>query len=97
MLTQNDIYAILQEALDITQKGATVVHPFSPSLQLLGREGVLDSLDAMIFLDNVDELLKAKTGKNIMLMGEDAFAREDTPFASIASLAAYIEELLGKR
>ena len=94
MLDQNDIYTLLEHALADTQKGSAVVHTFSPSLPLLGKDGVLDSLDAMLFLDRVDEALTKKTGKEISLVDDAAFSREKSPFKTMQSLAEYIEELL---
>lgn len=95
MLTKNDIYAVLEEAFAATQKGAETVHPFSRDVQLTGREGIFDSLDTMLFLDLADDMLSKRIGREIDLVDGDVFARADSPFATMASLADYVEEKLG--
>ncbi len=96
MPSRDDILLILKRALEETQRGAPKPHAFSPELPLLGSAGVLDSLDTMIFLDHVDEMVSAATGKTITVVGEDAFAREESPFRSMSDLADYVLELLGR-
>lgn len=96
MLTKEEIMAVLEQALADTQRNAPVRHPFSADLILLGREGVLDSLDAMLFLDEVDEALSAKTGKRIVVVSDDALSREPSPFHSMQTLADYVDELLSR-
>jgi len=94
MLDKNAIMDVLEQALADVQRNAQVVHPFSPDLKLIGREGVLDSLDSMLFLDAVDELLSAKAGKNIVIVNDEAFSRHESPFRTVQSLADYIEEAI---
>ena len=94
MLAEQDIYTILDEALQRTQKGGQRQDKFNPDLQLFGINGIFDSLDAMIFLDCVDDLLTIKTGKPFSLMTDDVFAAEDSPFATMRTLSAYIAKML---
>ena len=94
MLTETEIYTLLEQALAETQRGAAVRHPFSKTLPLLGKDGVFDSLDTMLFLDSVDDLLTAKTGQQITLVNDDALSREESPFRTMETVAAYIAELV---
>ncbi len=96
MLSQNDIVAILEAALKITQKGAQKQNSFSLDLKLFGKEGIFDSLDAMIFLDSLDDLLSAKTGKPFALTTEDVFSEEKSPFQTMQTLADYIARLVNQ-
>ena len=87
------IYALLEQALADVQKGNAVVNTFSPALKLGGKEGALDSLDTMLFLDRVEELLEEREGKPVKLVTDDAFLRENNPFQTMEALAAYITDL----
>ena len=49
MISQDEIHKILAEALEITQEGSEATHKYSPSLSLMGVDGILDSLDTMLF------------------------------------------------
>lgn len=94
MLSKDEIYSILEEAFAVTQKGSETVHPFSRDVQLTGRDGIFDSLDAMLFLDLADDLLSRRIGREIDLIDGDVFARPDSPFANMTTLAGYIAEKL---
>jgi len=94
MLDREEILSLLEEAFAATQRGAAVVHDFAPDLQLLGRNGVFDSLDTMLFLDQVDQMLGERLGREFDLIDADAFARDNNPFANMRSLADYIQERL---
>jgi hypothetical protein len=95
MLTKHDIHTLLEQAFYATapkeQHGA-----FSLSLNILGSEGFFDSMDAMLFLTKVDDLLSEAVGADVVLTGDDAFSRETTPFKSMGTLAEYIETLYGR-
>ena len=94
MLTRDAIYDMLEEAFKVTQMGVEAEHVFSRDVQLLGENGVFDSLDTMLFLDMVDDMLSAKVGYPVDLIDGSAFSRPDNPFANMRTLADYIEELL---
>lgn len=94
MLTREEILQLLHEAFTKNQSFTTEHLVFSPDLRLTGKDGSLDSLDTMLFLDNVDELFSERLGYPFDIMGGDAFLREDSPFHSIETLVAYIQELL---
>ena len=93
---QDSLYPLLERALTDIQSGSAVVSVFSPDLKLGGREGALDSLDTMLFLDRVEELLEEREGRAIPLVTDEAFLREENPFHSMRTLDAYIRELIGE-
>lgn len=97
MLSDNEIHEILAQALKKTETNDATRHEFDLSLQILGENGIFDSLDAMLFLDSVDELITARVGKDIGLMGDEAFSRGDSPFKSMGSLAEYVKSLLDEQ
>lgn len=96
MLSNDEIYALLAEAFSETQKGSEIIHEFDRDKQLLGEDGIFDSLDTMLFLDLVDEKLGKKLGRDIDLVDGDVFARENNPFANMGSMAEYIAERIGE-
>lgn len=90
MLELQDVFSILEESLKETQRGVGPRHEFSPSLALLGSEGALDSLDTMIFLDILDQKLTQRAGQKIVLVSDEAFFQEPSPFKNMQTLADYI-------
>ena len=94
MLNQTEIFAILEKALIETQRGGANKHAFSPTLPITGKDSIFDSLDTMLFLDSVDDLLTKQMGRTITLVTDDVFSLEETPFKTMQTLAVYIEELV---
>ena len=94
MISQDEIHNILAEALEITQEGSEATHKYSPSLSLMGVDGILDSLDTMLFLDNIDDLLTRKMGKSVAVAMDSAFEHEENPYRTMQSLAEYLTSVL---
>lgn len=94
MVSQKELHEIFAEALRITEDGGEVSHPYSPSLPLMGADGILDSLDTMLFLDTVDELLTKKMGKGVVAAMDSAFEQAENPYQTMQSLAEYLWEVL---
>lgn len=93
-LKQEDIYAILHEALLQTNTIEVPENAFGPSLKLLGGGGLLDSLSCMLFLVNVDRLISEKTGLTMEMVGDFDFTRLANPFRDVGSLAEFIDASL---
>ena len=96
MISQDEMHKILAEALRMTQEGGDVSHKYSPSLPLMGTDGILDSLDTMLFLDNIDDLLTKKMGKSVAVAMDSAFEHEENPYQTMQSLAEYLVSVLNK-
>lgn len=96
MISQKELHKILAEALQMTQEGGDVSHKYSPSLALMGVGGILDSLDTMLFLDNIDDLLSKKMGKSVAAAMDSAFEHEKNPYQTMQSLAEYLEAVLNE-
>ena len=94
MLSEQEIHTILATALEQTQAGSPTQYEYTPQLVILGSNGILDSLDTMIFLDKVDDFLTEKTGKNIIVYKDEAFERTENPYQTMQTLAEYITELI---
>lgn len=88
------IQALLEQAMRTVNSKVMEKHSLTPDLLLTGVGGVLDSLDAMLFLDEVEELLGKRTKLPVKLVTEASFARQPSPFLSVRSLSAYIAEVL---
>ena len=97
MVTLQELHEILAEALKRTQAGGEVTHEYAPSLQLTGSDGILDSLDNMLFLDNVDDLLSKKTGTSVATAIDAALEGDRNPYKSMQTLAEYLLDVLHER
>jgi hypothetical protein len=58
--------------------------------------GKFTSLAAVTFISTVEELLADEAGRTIQLFSEKAFSHRNSPFRTMETLAAYIEECLGE-
>lgn len=62
---------------------------------LYGPEGCLDSMGLLRLVVMLEERIEEKTGRAIKLVSNEALSQTRSPFASVASLEAYIAGLLG--
>ena len=86
------IYPVLdefkEEELDFTN---------SPDVVLFGEgDTVLDSLSLVDFLVGIQDKVSEVTGKDIVLASPKALSNANSPFKTVETLSAYIEELLNK-
>lgn len=64
--------------------------------QLLGAKGHLDSLGVVMLVSEVEGLLSEELDKDIIIADDRAMSRQTSPFRSVKTLCAYIEELLAE-
>ncbi|MDR1776447.1 MAG: hypothetical protein LBR31_01285 [Desulfovibrio sp.] len=93
-MNDRDVLDLLRQALDEIQKGGKKTAEFSPSLLLSGPDSALDSLDTMLFLDSVEELVRKKAGWDVPVIDDALYAQERNHFATVQSLADHIAGLL---
>jgi hypothetical protein len=67
-----------------------------PATVLFGMEAVLDSVGLLNFITATEEQIEKVTGRSIKLVTPRAMAAQVSPFSTLGTLAAYIDELLGK-
>ena len=63
-------------------------------VKLLGKEGVMDSLDFVNFIMDLEERVLEETDKDISILSEKAFSRKKSPFYDVESLSEYIAEVI---
>lgn len=94
---QIDIQQIILDALDLAnnarEEGRQI--PMSPDALLFGSDGLLDSMELVGLLITIEEALLDE-GFEVVLSDERAMSQTRSPFRSVQSLKAYIEELLGE-
>lgn len=64
--------------------------------KIFGGSGALDSLALVSFITDVEEKISDEFDKEIVLADEKAMSAKTSPFRSVESLTAYIENLLAK-
>jgi hypothetical protein len=68
---------------------------YSDDLSLWSKtDGVFDSLGLVNFITTVESLISDTLNKEITIVSEKAFSQHNSPFKSMESLGAFIEELL---
>ena len=67
---------------------------YADDLKLMGKGAVLDSMDFVAFVTIIEEMVSDKFDKDIHIVSDKAFSRENSPFKSMETLAKFVEELL---
>jgi acyl carrier protein len=66
----------------------------SPETVLFGNSGQLDSLELISTLISVEQKVQDESGTTVSITDDRVISRSDHPFATVTSLASYIEELV---
>ena len=64
------------------------------STSLFGEDGILDSMGLVNLVVNLEERIHEEYNIIVTLADERAMSRTESPFRSIRTLAAYIDELI---
>ena len=94
---ENPYYSIIKNAiqeLNDTKEGDSI--DLTPDTVLLGPKSGIDSIDLINLIVAIEEKVNAKYGQSINLVSERAMSSQVTPFGSVSSLAAYLEELISE-
>ena len=71
------------------------LRPISASSEtLLFGLGGLDSLDLVNLIVAIEEKIENQTGKVIVLVNEETLEMKDTPFKTVATLSAFLQNTL---
>ena len=65
-----------------------------PETRLFGVDAVLDSVGLLNFITATEEQITSVTGRKIALVTPRALAARESPFRTLGTLAAYIDEQL---
>ena len=68
----------------------------SPDTPLLGDAGTLDSVQLVNLIVTTEELLFEAYERQVSVADDRAFSRSRSPFLTVGSFAAYVDELLRK-
>ena len=92
----NTLETILYPVVDL-MKGMSVETTAlakHPETRLFGANAALDSVGLLNFISAAEEQIIAVTGKKIQLVTPRALSARESPFRTLSSLAAYIDEQL---
>lgn len=67
---------------------------FSDDVRFIGSKACIDSITFVTLISIIEELIEEKYNKTIHLVNEKAFSQKRSPFYSIETMSAYIEDLL---
>lgn len=91
----NIIEEIIYPVLDEFKEEEELEFTNSPELVLYGEgDTVLDSLSLVDFLVSIQDKVSEITDKDIVLATPKALSNANSPFRTVSTLSAYIEELL---
>jgi len=72
-----------------------LAHP-APDTRLFGAKSVLDSMALVGLIADLEGRLATEFGRNLVLADDRAMSQVRSPFRSVDSLAAHIEQLLAE-
>ena len=67
---------------------------YADDLKLMGKGAVLNSMDFVALITIIEELIGDEFDKDIYIVSDKAFSRENSPFRTMETLTNYVEELL---
>lgn len=96
MLDLPAVYAIIYKALRNLndERGPDEQIALSPDTKLFGADAVLDSLALVSVIVDVEEGVSSTAGKDVSLTDDQAMSQRVSPFSTVASLGAYIQQRL---
>ncbi len=65
-----------------------------PATALIGADATLDSFALVTLIVTVEARVADELGRSITLASEHAMSRAESPFRTLGTLAAYVDELL---
>lgn len=99
MIAKHELSLLIQETVHEfnAQTGMDQHLDTRPDEMLFGEDGVLDSLGLVNLITLIEEHIEDKYDICLSLADEKAMSRKTSPFRTIGSLMAYLDELLGDR
>lgn len=94
--TMNTLETILYPVVDLIKglSAETSGMAKSPDMALFGADAALDSVALLNFITATEEQITSVTGKKVALVTPRALSTRESPFRTLGSLAAYIDEQL---
>lgn len=87
---------IIKQAVEELNEQREVKLNYSPETRLVGGETEIDSMEFVTLVSIIEELISDEFDKDIRIVSDRAFSREHSPFRSIGTLTAFVEELLNE-
>jgi acyl carrier protein len=85
--------ALLQNPeVEILLNGAQRVE----DINLVGEEGILDSLQLVSLIVEIEQELNDLYGGNISIVNDSAFSQSNSPFKTVRLFASYLDELIAE-
>jgi acyl carrier protein len=86
------VYECIQAQADMDDNEALMV--CDAKTKLFGTNAALDSMGLVMLVVEVETRVREESEKDITLADEKAMSRTTSPFRTVGSLIAYVEELL---
>lgn len=85
---------IIKQAVEELNEQSEKKLTFAPETRLIGKQAEIDSMEFVTLVSIIEELVSDEYDKDIRIVSDKAFSREHSPFYSIGTLTAFVEELL---
>lgn len=96
MISEQDIESVILAAVrDACEETGRPVPPdLGSETRLFGGEGLLDSLALVSMVLDVERRLSEQHGLDVSLVDDRAMSQTRSPFATVAALRGYIQQLV---
>lgn len=91
---KNKVENIVRQAVEELNEQRENKLNFTNETYLIGHQAEIDSMEFVTLISIVEDLINDEFGKDIRIVSDKAFSMEHSPFRSIGTLTAFIEELL---
>ena len=88
---QRLVYPAVDELARSSRGAPLVKHPDTP---LIGPAAALDSLGLVTLVVTLETRVADELGRSVTLANDDAMSRTRSPFRTLGTLAAYLDEVL---
>jgi acyl carrier protein len=95
-LNRDTIASLVMSGLHevLSQKDQPLPDLANGSVNLIGRQAVLDSLDLVTLIVDLEQRLEEEYGVSLILVDERAMSQRSSPFRTVQSLTDYIYLLI---
>ena len=87
---------IIKQAVEELNEQREEQLPYAPETLLMDIHSNIDSMEFVTLISIIEELVADKYDKTIRIVSDKAFSREHSPFRSIGTLTAFVEELVNE-
>ncbi len=93
-MKQEQILQLVLEILKSLPQTRSDLSRAEAETPLFGPEGCLDSVELLSFVFELEQALRERTGRKVVILSDKALSQTKSPFQTASRLAQFIESLI---